>query len=486
MNDRVCSECKREIPAKQFGSHLKHIHKMTSNEYFDKYLKKEDNICLNCGKKTKFKSLKDGYRTLCSQRCVTLYYMDETRKKFQETIWKDANLIEVLNNEEIFTDLFNNTFKRDTKSFGDYYGVDRGIIAKRANRFKLHVKKLDKNICDYFDNKELLESEYKKYGCEWISREYKVSLKHVYNEIHRNNIKLQYKWDSPSSLSEREVREFVESIYKEEVIYGDRSIISPQELDIYIPGKQLAIEFNGLYWHSYIVNKDKNYHLNKTTLCEDKDIQLLHIFENEWLNDNKRDIWKSIIKFKLCGAGNKIYARNCIVRKVEKEEENSFFNHNHLQGKCNSSFCYGLEYNGKIVSLMSFGNPRYNKNIDFEMMRYASSREYHIVGGASRLLKYFIKDNCFPGNKIITYADKRLSKGNLYNSLGFYNTHDSSPNYFYFKDRYNIESRIKFQKHKLHKMINNYDSSKTEWDNMMINGYNKIYDSGNKVFVREV
>jgi G:T-mismatch repair DNA endonuclease (very short patch repair protein) len=68
---------------------------------------------------------------------------------------------------------------------------------------------------------------------------------------------------------EREVYEFILSLYNKEIIRNDRTVLNGKELDIYLPDYNLAIEFNGLYWHSedYV---GKNYHLNKTIECEKK------------------------------------------------------------------------------------------------------------------------------------------------------------------------------------------------------------------------
>ncbi|MBR4316364.1 MAG: hypothetical protein IKP65_05310 [Alphaproteobacteria bacterium] len=71
--------------------------------------------------------------------------------------------------------------------------------------------------------------------------------------------------------------DFIKSIYPYDIIENDKTMIKPYELDIYIPEKQVAIEFDGIYWHNE-ENKPKNYHLMKTELCEEKGIHLIHIF----------------------------------------------------------------------------------------------------------------------------------------------------------------------------------------------------------------
>jgi len=84
-----------------------------------------------------------------------------------------------------------------------------------------------------------------------------------------------------SSKLEKEVTEYVKSIGLE-IEENDRSIISPLELDIYIPSHKLAIEFNGIYWHSKEIGCDKWYHQYKTEKCDRINIRLIHIYEHEW------------------------------------------------------------------------------------------------------------------------------------------------------------------------------------------------------------
>src|SRR5690606_3197267 len=124
-------------------------------------------------------------------------------------------------------------------------------------------------------------------------------------------------------------------------------VIPPLELDIYIPEKKLAIELNGVYWHSSKF-KDKNYHLNKTIECEKGGIQLLHIFDFEW--EQKQDIWKSVIANKLGLTDRKVYARKCTVKDVPINDGYNFFQENHLQGGLSKGKHIGLYHNDVLVS----------------------------------------------------------------------------------------------------------------------------------------
>lgn len=277
------------------------------------------------------------------------------------------------------------------------------------------------------------------------------------------------------SKYEIEMREFLKDNCID-FITNDRTIISPKELDIYIPEHKIAIEFNGIYWHTEKYGKDRKYHLNKTIECENKNIQLIHIFEDEWTE--KKEIVKSIILSKLGKLPNRLYARKCEIKLLDSKICNNFLNDNHLQGSCNSSIKLGLFYNNELVSCMTFGKRKITGKSTFELLRFCNKLNYFIIGGASKLFKYFL--NNYNTNCITTYADRRYSNSNFYEQLGFEFSHNSNPSYWYFKEK--REHRSKYMKHKLSKLLDDFDPNKTEYQNMLVNGYTKIWDCGCKVY----
>ena len=282
-----------------------------------------------------------------------------------------------------------------------------------------------------------------------------------------------------SSKMELEINDFINSLgIKTET--SVRSILDDgYEIDIFIPLFKIGIECDGLYWHSEKF-KDNSYHLNKTKECFEKGIRLIHIFEDEWIY--KRPILESMLKNLFNLTNNKIYARKCEIKDVKNTSKNNFLDENHIQGKCQSSANLGLYYNDELVSLMTFGKPRINmggKNNgnDWELIRFCSKLNTNIIGGASKLLKEFIKK--YNPDSIITYADKKWSLGNLYEKLGFVHDHDSSPNYFYVIENHR-ENRFKYRKSELIK--EGYDKDLSEHQIMLNRGIYRIYDCGCKVY----
>lgn len=157
-----------------------------------------------------------------------------------------------------------------------------------------------------------------------------------------------------SSKEENEIYDFIKNFYGGEVITRDKSIIRPKEIDIYIPGKKLAIEYNGLRWHSEIFDKNKYYHLSKTEQCAEKGIRLIHIFEDEWFF--KKEIVKNKITHMLnCDSGKPhIYPRKCSITVINKKEADGFLDAYHIQGSTVSSVYLGCYHEGKLIEVSTF------------------------------------------------------------------------------------------------------------------------------------
>ena len=216
-------------------------------------------------------------------------------------------------------------------------------------------------------------------------------------------------------------------------------------------------------------------------MCENAKIQLVHIFEDEWLY--KPDIVKSRLKSIFGITLNKIYARKCIIKDVSFKESKEFLDQNHIQGNCMSKYRYGLYYDNELVSLMTFGSNRKNlgsnsKKDCYELLRFCNKLNTTVIGGASKLLKHFVKTHS--PKEIISYCDRRWSQGDLYEKLGFKFDHVSQPNYYYvIKGK--RENRFKYRKSELVKQ--GFDKNKTEHEIMLERGIYRIYDCGTKAYI---
>ena len=257
-----------------------------------------------------------------------------------------------------------------------------------------------------------------------------------------------------------------------EFVSNSYSIISPLSLDIYIPELKLAIEFNGVYWHSELF-KDKYYHLDKTKICLDNGISLIHIWEDDWIY--RQEIIKSIILNKVGKIKEKVYARKCDIREIyDVNIVREFLNKNHIQGYSNSTIKIGLYYNNDLISLMIFGKKRKN----MELVRFCNKVDVSVVGGASRLFKYFIEK--YKCDYIESFSESSIFGGEMYENLGFNFDSNTSINYWWVIDGIR-KHRFNFNKKKLVKMGN--DSNLSESEIMKSLGYYKIWGCGLKKWV---
>lgn len=270
-----------------------------------------------------------------------------------------------------------------------------------------------------------------------------------------------------SSFAEKELYEYVYTL-DSSIISNDRGLISPKELDIYSPTRNIAIEYNGLYTHSESF-KPNNYHITKTNLCNNKGIRLIHVFEDDWLY--KKDIVKSRIS-SIFGYSNRIYGRKCIINTISQSVCDEFLNRNHIQGTVRSKYRYGLFYNNQLVAVMTFGTSRF-KQTEHELLRYCCILNNTIIGGAGKLFNYHINNTQF--NEIISYADRCWSVGNLYELIGFVFDSYTTPSYSYIENGVR-NNRMKYQKHKLIKLG---FTGNTEHEMMINAGIYRIYDCGN-------
>ena len=280
-----------------------------------------------------------------------------------------------------------------------------------------------------------------------------------------------------SSKTEKELLEFLKTIYKDEIISNDRKILGGKEIDIYIPNLNIAFEFEGIYWHSEIF-KGKNGNLEKKEKIKEKGIDLFNIWEDNWCY--KKEITKSRIR-NIFGLSQKIYARNCKIKTISSKDERIFLNENHIQGYVPSKIKLGLFLNDKLVSLMTFGEKRkslgqIHKEGEYELLRFCNSLNTHVIGGASKLFSRFIKD--YSPEVVISYQDNSWNTGDLYKKIGFNQilNYKIKPNYWWCKG--NIRShRFNFRKDKL--VREGFDPDQTENQIMTKRGYFKLWDFGN-------
>lgn len=252
-------------------------------------------------------------------------------------------------------------------------------------------------------------------------------------------------------------------------------------LDVYFEEHSLGIEMNGLWWHSELHGKkDKHYHLDKLSFFQQQGVRVINIFEDEW--NNKAHIIKSkILHILKTSHTSKIFARKCTIREITARDCREFIENNHIQGFTPAQIYLGAYYRDVLVGCMTFiPVGRFSKissKTEFELVRFVTDTSLSIPGLGGKLLKHFIRN--YVSTKIVSYADRRFTDDsvNIYTQLSFLFIGYTPPNYYYIRGsrRFN---RVRFQKHKLQSILPKFDVTKSEWENMKNNGYDRLWDCG--------
>lgn len=284
------------------------------------------------------------------------------------------------------------------------------------------------------------------------------------------------------SNAEAEIIEHLED-KKLNIVRGSRKIIAPQELDIYLPDYKVAIEYNGIYWHTENRGKSKWYHYEKMLACREQGIQLIQVWEDDW-NSNKSLIL-NMIDYKLgLFVGEKISARNTKVIELNIREAQTFLNLYHIQGFASGSHYLGLVDKSdlsKVVSVLVVKNEPKTQGKTLNIIRYATSCS--VVGGFTKLLSY--AEKAFSPERFITFSDNCVSDGSLYASNGFVKDKELAPDYSYFvknRRKHKFGYRVKaFRDNPELKYVEGY----TESQLAELNELHRIWDAGKARWVKE-
>ena len=319
------------------------------------------------------------------------------------------------------------------------------------------------------------EDYIKKYGEKTVSTELHDNLSKKCIEINKNMIP-KYK-----TKPEEEIQDFIDG-FGIKCETNNRKILNGKEIDIYIPSKKIGIEYNGNFWHCEGVNnKTSKSHLEKTEIAQKNGIQLIQIFEDEYILNH--DIVFSKIQH-ILGLENKnnqkIYARKCIVKEINNEITKVFLNNNHIQGYAEATYNIGAFYDTTLVGVMQFKEINKNSN-NWELTRCATVNGFVCCGLASKMFSYFNKN--YKPIYIKSFADRRWTineTNNLYIKLGFKLEGYVEPNYRYYNPKVNRYKR--FHKFGFKKQILNrkYGLPLTMTESEMTEklGFKKIWDCG--------
>lgn len=446
----ICNICKEELPASGMPSHLYHKHdKLSSDQYVKRYGEFRKKY-LKLGKKIEQNNFK----------CLDCQVKFSSHKSLMHHInkehdgWKPYLVKHVFKGEHPTCKCGCGQKVKLLQSGKD----DRGNLTYARSYISGHDTKTRRP--GYRVNNE------------------KQKQKMSTSAINRRKREGTYYINGPSK-SEKKLADFVESLGFS-IIRSDRETLLNRELDIYIPSKKIAIEYNGTRFHSEEFKKDKKAHLKKTEACAKLGIRLIHVWEPDYYHNPR--IVEGIIKHVLGKTERRVYGRSTGVREISNKQAVDFLNQNHLQGSSVSKIRLGLFLQEELVSVMTFSSLRRatgktSQEGSYELIRYSSLLGTQVLGGASKLFKYFVKH--YKPISVISYANRDWSDGNLYTQLKMSFKGFTPPGYFYVKSRYKY-SRFEFQKHKLVKQ--GKDPNLTEYEIMRQDGYSRVWNCGNYVF----
>jgi len=356
----------------------------------------------------------------------------------------------------------------------NYFSTDEfkeRVKANNMERYGVEHHFQNPTSMKYLDDHDWLMEQYQTRTIVSIAEEVGVYPSTVWNKLVALGVEETIHGASKVSQGERDLHAFLTDELGVEFESSNRTVLSGMELDIYIPERNVAIEYNGIYWHCEKY-RDRKYHQEKSLSCMGHGIQLVHVWEDDWTNPVKREIVKNKLRSKLgFPVSQKVYARKTSIVIPSASQVRSFYNSNHLQGFVRASKHIGLEYEGELVACASF-HPMREEGV-WDLNRFATSMT--VVGGFSKLLSHFKKTTEW--NKIVTFAHLDYSHGGVYEKTGFEKIKITEPGMWYTKGSVRLQ-RQRFMKSKLKEVLENFDPDISEHANMLNHGFYKLYDAG--------
>ncbi len=481
----------------------------TISEKAYNFLYPTERIC-KIGNNKKFNSITKGYRfcgsaakCACAKQSVSdavsktkSQYSDIERKKINQKrsdtvlekygVINTGQLDQAKQNHKLFyqdvdqVDTINKQIQNTKlEKYGDA-NYNNPVKIKKSLREKFNTEYLinrhNNPNFEILKDKEKLTTLYEKNSVESIADQLGVHVQTVYRYLNFYKIREPYK-----SSEETEIVVFLQSLGITNIVRNSRKLLpTKKEIDVYLPDYQIAIEYNGVYWHHEDVDHiTRSYHSSKYYQAQSQGIDLITVFSNFW--KTKPEIVKNIIRNRLGINSEKIAARKCSIKQIKSGDTKDFLNQYHIQGYTPASICLGLYHQNELAAVMTFSKARIaigKKKTGYELVRFASKTR--VVGGAGKLLKYFI--NNFSNEEIFSYSNNEWSNGKLYNSLGFELVREIPPSYWYLKPREEkLVHRFNFSKQKLIAM--GYDATLTEKQITKSMGLLKVWDCGKKLWV---
>jgi very-short-patch-repair endonuclease len=469
-------------------------------------------LCANCNNVTKYLDNKRMYQTYCSSKCASNALVLKEQRMATNRIKYGGNAPlcdpAVQNKSKNTNMLRYGTNWHQQSNIGKYvrvatninrygvaypistigraafikqYGVNAPILVPKI-KTKIHDTVLNKYDRSHHNQLHLSSDTISKlHDKDWLSNQ------HLIQQLTLTEIAEQLQCDVTTIMNYCKVHNiknirFAQSSYERRlvaaltaagvsnIITNTKQVISPKELDIYIPDNQLAIEICGLYWHADTHPRMyPNYHKDKFEQCKAKGIRLITIFEDELIHQFQKVVDKLLYILRKSQVRS-IYARRCNIFEPSILQKKEFMNAYHIQGPDKSTITYGLQNGNDTVAMMSLKNKHHGV---WEITRYCSVGK--VIGGFGKLLNQ--AKRTLPVSKFETFADLRWGSGELYLTTGFIEEYTIPPTFYYIRGNRRMH-RSNYMKCKLHKLIPNFDPNLTEFQNCDNAKLLRIWDCG--------
>ena len=420
----ICEICNKECSsANSLAGHIGAKHRVKFEDYLVQYYNNNIRpLCPVCNKSTRYLRGEYSFKKYCVE------HADESRKEWslQKGFGKNE---------------FDHAWRSgQTKETNEWVAKQAATITGKNNPSFLSEQSFSIKLSYLLENNIQINISYNEYYGDETPVECKCvvckrkTIKKFGNAINNPSCP---SCTNGKSREEQEVYNYILQICPD-AVRGDRKTVG-KELDIYIPSIKFAIEYNGLFWHTED-KIGKSYHSDKSLACNNNNIKLFHIFSDEW--NNKQEIVKSMLEYRLKATKNVVYARKCTIHTTNLNSDlESFFDQTHISGHTQFIKAFYLKHGDEIVCALSLRKSHHKKYDEkIEIARFCNRLNTNVVGGFSKLLSQVKKWAFESGYKgIFSYADLRFGSGSVYELNGFKLVDKTKLDYWYTngKQRYN-------------------------------------------------
>lgn len=286
--------------------------------------------------------------------------------------------------------------------------------------------------------------------------------------------------DNPSKspdVIDKIKKQFADKLTEFGIEYEFEFPVETKCYDIKLKNSNALIEINPSYTHNAFGNHwDSNglpqdYHLEKTQIANRNGYRCIHVWD--W------DNWDKIIQ--LLEPRKAIYARSCSIFLLHNKTADAFLRQYHIQSSCKGDrISLGLIYNDEIYQVMTFGKPRYSSKQDAELLRLCTKPGYRVIGGASKLFKFFTSTYEIPS--VISYCDISKFNGDVHEQMNMKLIRTTPPQEIWSKDAKKITANLLRQRGFDQLFRTNYGKGTSNEQLMLEHGWLPVYDCGQKVY----